>query len=230
MRCVKVLMRCLLVGVVAGVFAAAALETAPPSGPEHVLPRVLVIGDSISMGYITPLRDLLKGRAVVQRNKGNARDTGKGLQYLDEWLGDTKWDVIQFNFGLHDLKGFTVDGVTNHKTPPDTYDKQLRLIVERLKKTGARLVWASTTPVPAGCTKQGKIYRREGDAARYNAIAKPIMDETGIPITDLYAVVMSRREELQRPANVHFTARSSAILAERVARGILVALGEQQDE
>jgi len=193
------------------------------------LPKVLIIGDSISMGYIEPLKKLLKDKAVVRRNEGNARHTIRGLKYLDEWLGHVKWDVIHFNFGLHDLKGFTVDGVPNRVSPPDQYEKRLRIIVQRLKQTGAKLIWASTTPVPEGCTKNGKIYRRKGDEVMYNAIAKKIMDENGVFINDLHAFAMSRLSELQRPSNVHFNAKGHAALAEQVAAAILTVLNQPTD-
>ena len=68
------------------------------------LPRVLLIGDSISIGYTLPTRELLKGKANVHRIPTNGGPTIRGLVQIDSWLGDGKWDVIHFNWGLHDLK------------------------------------------------------------------------------------------------------------------------------
>src|SRR5438309_341299 len=68
------------------------------------LPRVLLIGDSISIGYTLPTRRLLQGRANVHRIPENGGPTTNGLTKLDKWLGNGKWDVIHFNWGLHDLK------------------------------------------------------------------------------------------------------------------------------
>ena len=68
------------------------------------LPRVLLIGDSISMGYTVPVRNLLKGKANVHRIMENGGPTTNGLAKIKLWLGNSKWDVIHFNFGLHDLK------------------------------------------------------------------------------------------------------------------------------
>ena len=67
------------------------------------LPNVLIIGDSISIGYTKPVIVLMKGKANVQRAKANCGDTIRGLSSLKKWLGDTRWDVIHFNWGLHDL-------------------------------------------------------------------------------------------------------------------------------
>lgn len=111
------------------------------------LPRVLLIGDSISIGYTLPVRELLRGKANVHRVPGNASSSGHGLQLLDRWLGDGRWDVIHFNFGIHDAK-LPPEG--NRHASVELYANNLRLIVARLKRTGARLIWASSTPIPLG--------------------------------------------------------------------------------
>jgi len=68
------------------------------------LPRILLIGDSISIGYTIPAREQLQGTANVHRIPENGGPTTNGLKQLDAWLGSGKWDVIHFNWGLHDLK------------------------------------------------------------------------------------------------------------------------------
>ncbi|MFZ9091927.1 MAG: SGNH/GDSL hydrolase family protein, partial [Planctomycetaceae bacterium] len=128
------------------------------------LPRVLLIGDSISIGYTVPVRTLLQGKANVHRPLTNCGPTSKGLAEIEQWLGDGKWDLIHFNWGLHDLKYLGPNGgnladpaATDsvQQVPPAEYEKNLRLLVERLKKTGAKLVWRTTTPVPKGA--RGRI-------------------------------------------------------------------------
>jgi hypothetical protein len=66
------------------------------------LPRVLLIGDSVSRGYTLPTRKVLAGKANVHRAPANCGPTAAGVQKLDAWLGEGKWDVIHFNFGIHD--------------------------------------------------------------------------------------------------------------------------------
>src|SRR5437764_13102100 len=68
------------------------------------LPRVLLIGDSISIGYTVAVRKELEGRANVHRIPENGADTVNGLKKLDLWLGGSKWDAIHFNGRVHDLK------------------------------------------------------------------------------------------------------------------------------
>src|ERR1043166_3292284 len=103
---------------------------------DPALPRVLLIGDSISIGYTVPVRKALAGRANVHRIPENGADTVNGLKKIDSWLGDSHWDVIHFNWGLHDLK-VTPDG--GRQVPIDAYEKNLTTLVMRLKQTGARL-------------------------------------------------------------------------------------------
>ncbi|MGH9721085.1 MAG: SGNH/GDSL hydrolase family protein, partial [Bryobacteraceae bacterium] len=68
------------------------------------LPRVLLIGDSISIGYTETVRTELKGKANVHRIPTNGATTVNGLKNIDDWLGSKPWHVIHFNFGLHDLR------------------------------------------------------------------------------------------------------------------------------
>lgn len=198
------------------------------------LPRVLLIGDSISIGYTVPVRQLLKGKANVHRPRTNCGPTTKGLAEIDEWLktgGEgKKWDVIHFNWGLHDLKYLGPKGEnladpnaadSRQQVPPADYEKNLRALVEKLETTGAKLIWRNTTPVPEGA--KGRVV---GHAAEYNAIAAKIMEEKGIPTDDLYGFTKPRIDEIMRPANVHYTPEGSKALAEQVAATIEKALAE----
>jgi len=195
----------------------AAAETAPVED-EPGLPRVLIIGDSISAGYTPAVQALLRGDANVHRIPPNGAHTRVGLANLDAWLGDTPWNVIHFNWGLHDLK-IMEDG--KQQVPLEEYERNLRTLVERMQQTGATLVWCSTTPVPEG--KVGPP-RNPQDVIAYNAAARRVMDEHGVAVDDLYAFALPRLEQLQQPVNVHFTEQGSRALAEQVATSIRRAL------
>ena len=190
--------------------------------------KVLIIGDSISIGYFKPLQERLKDIAVIVHNEGNAQHTAYGLKKLDEWLGDTRWDVIHFNFGLHDLKYVDARGrntsveTGKQQIPVEQYERNLDEIVRRLKKTGAKLIFATITPVPDGT----KI-RAKGDAVIYNRAAERVMKQHGIPINDLYSFALPRLKEIQRDSNVHFNPKGSEQLAEQCAKSILKALEDQ---
>jgi acyl-CoA thioesterase-1 len=200
------------------------------------LPKVLIIGDSISIGYTPFVRDLLQYSAEVFRpmlengNPENCAGTTKGVKEIKRWIGDTKWDVIHFNFGLHDIKHVDPETGQNSNNPEHPqqadlkqYKKNLKEIVEVLKSTGAKLIFATTTPYP---DKVDGPLRQQGMPEKYNQAAIKIMVKNGITINNLYVFMKPRMEELQRPNNVHFTEEGSKALARKVADRIREALME----
>ena len=194
------------------------------------LPRVVLIGDSISVGYTPEVIHQLQDKAFVSRAKANCGDTNRGLAALDSWLGNTKWDLIHFNWGLHDLcyRNPEVKKVGNRdkvngtqSVPLEQYRKNLETLVLRLKKTGAKLIWASTTMVP-----EGEIGRFAGDELKYNKIAGEIMQKHGVLINDLHQLSSSLDRSLFRKrGDVHYTPQGSALLGQQVADHIGKALG-----
>jgi acyl-CoA thioesterase-1 len=203
--------------------------------PDPNLPNVLILGDSISIGYTLLVRERLNGVANVYRpmmNKsgrilpGNCMDSATGLKKLHYWLGTNSWQVIHFNFGLHDLK--YLDKTGKYVKPsegtqvasPELYEKNLRKLVARLQKTGAVLIWASTTPVPAN--SPGRV---EGDEKIFNRVAEKVMNENHVQIDDLCGAVAPRIKELAiKPGNVHFNDQGYQILAAAVADSVKSAL------
>ena len=191
------------------------------------LPKVLIIGDSIAGDYFSIVMNKLEGIAEVQtpQEPGNGGGTTNGVLYVDKWIEEAKWDVIHFNFGLHDIKHIDPETGKNSKNlndpqqaNPEQYGKNLRVIVQKLKASGAKLIFATTTPYP---DKLGKQMRTPGMPAVYNKIAIEIMRENDIAINDIYSYVLPRMEKLQRPKNVHFMENGSKALGEKVAQSIL---------
>jgi acyl-CoA thioesterase-1 len=189
---------------------------------EPGLPRVLLIGDSISMGYTLPTRELLKGKANLHRIPMNGGSTKDGVAKIESWLSTGKWDVVHFNWGLHDLKHWK-DGKLDPAGPQvstlDEYEKNLRELVKRMKATGAKLIWATTTPVP-----EGSGGRDAGAEKSYNEVAARVMKDLGVPTDDLHGLCVPKLADWQLPKNVHFKPEGYAGLAAKVAADIEVAL------
>ena len=192
------------------------------------LPRVLLLGDSISIGYTVAVRNELKGIANVHRPPENCSSTRTGLQKIEKWLGEKPWDVIHFNFGLHDLKyvaGDSADLVpvttanAHRQVPLEEYEKNLETIVQKLKQTGAKLIWCNTTPVPDGA--RGRV---PADVAVYNAAALKVMQKNQIEIDNLYDFALPKLGDIQRSRDVHYTPDGSKILASQVASSIKAKL------
>ncbi len=199
------------------------------------LPNVLILGDSISIGYTPFVQELLMGKANVVRpgfengKAENCQGTTYGLQHIQRWLGTTKWDLIHFNFGLHDIKH--VDSVSgkNSSNPNDPqqanvkqYKKNLNKIVSILKMSGAKLIFATTTPYPDEV--DGPL-RKPDMPEKYNSVARRIMNKHGIRINNLHDFVVPRMHEIQHSRNVHFTEAGSKVLARQVAARIEEELG-----
>ncbi len=152
------------------------------------LPKALILGDTLYSGLSGLVTNELKGRVqVVYKHPGS---TSAALAQLDQLLGQDKWAVIHFNFGLADLH-YRDPGTTSVRlmskeaggvlvTPPDQYGKNLQEIVKRLKATGAKLIWANTAPIKTS----GPLYDAGSEVA-YNEIAARIMTTNGVAINDM---------------------------------------------
>src|SRR4051812_22773774 len=175
------------------------------------LPRVLIIGDSISIGYTVPVRKKLAGKANIHRIGENGGPTSNGTAKIDKWLADGKWDVIHFNWGLHDIK---LDAAGKHQGSIYAYEKNLPELGGQMKAAGAKLIWADTTPVPEGKVNPA---RSPADVEAFNKVARKVMEENGVAIDDLYDFAKPRLSEIQLPVNVHYKPAGYEALGEKVA-------------
>ena len=188
-------------------------------------PKVLIIGDSISIGYFPFVKEALKDKADLVHNPGNAQATQKGLKELDTWLSAEKWDIIQFNWGLWDLAYRNPeskiqgnrDKVNGKVTStPEVYRRNLETLVARLEKTGAKLIFVTTTYVPA--EDEGRF---AGDAVKYNSIALEVMKKHNIPMNDLYATSVGVHAKYGLGANnVHYSAEGYQVLSKQIVKGL----------
>ena len=184
------------------------------------LPNVLLIGDSISIGYGETVRARLDGVAEVEKLPIATKSTTLGLAEIDGHLGKMRWDVIHFNWGLNDLEHGEEGGP---RVPLAQYELNIRELMTRLQETGAVLVWASTTPVPEGAPA-----RTPGDAVKYNAAATRVMQDQKILFNDLYSFALARLDSIQKEADVHFTDAGSVVLADEVARHVKIAIAQDK--
>lgn len=185
--------------------------------------NVLIIGDSISMGYTPFVKKALAPNVNVEHNRGNGGSTRRGCDSVEVWSAGTQWDVIVFNFGLHDmvhkdsLGKYNVNGKVT--VTLDEYRKNLKQIVAILRQTTARLIFINTTVVPEKA--DGRMVE---DPARYNKVAEEVMKENGIKVLDLYTPSLTIHPDNSKPANVHYTDKGYEILAEYVLKDIKSSL------
>lgn len=192
------------------------------SGCAKHKPKILIVGDSISLGYTPYVREDLQGIAEVYHNRGNAQHTGTGLDSIETWIGTKDWDIIQFNWGLWDLCYRHPDSKTQgnrdkvHGTITyelEDYGKNLDSIVQWMKaKSDAKLIFVTTTYVP-----ENEAGRYQEDAIRYNQLAKRIMEENGVVINDIYeASRRIHRHYGKDSGDVHYLPEGYQALAKEI--------------
>lgn len=187
--------------------------------------NTLIIGDSISIGYTPFIQKALAPGINVEHNPGNGGSTLRGVESIENWIGDRQWDVILFNFGLHDLvhkdslNKYDVNGKVS--VTPEDYRKNLNLIVAKLKETTAKLIFVTTTVVP-----ENSAGRKVGDPARYNAVAAEVMKANGIEVVDLYTFSLTIHPQNSKPGNVHYTEAGYELLSRPLIKAIQSALNK----
>jgi len=187
------------------------------------LPKVVLIGDSIRMGYAPLVAKRLEGKAIIVSAKDNGGDSANVLKRLAEFAIDEKPAIVHFNCGLHDLK--VSRKTKEHQVALDKYEANLKEIVARLRKdTSAALIFASTTPIhdERHAKRKGDFDRTEADVQRYNKTAIKVMQDAKIPVHDLHWVVeQGGTEKMLGNDGTHYTPEANARLAEAVADCIL---------
>jgi lysophospholipase L1-like esterase len=176
---------------------------------ETNLPRVLLIGDSITRDYYPEVEKQLAGKAFVAR-LATSRFVGDPvlLKEIELVLDGTKFDVIHFNNGMHGWQHTEVD-----------YQKALPAFLKTIQAhaPNAKLIWAATTPLRDGkdISYDPKAeYSDERIAAR-NAIAAKIMSAQKIPTNDLNAAMRGHPE--YHSDNIHFNSQGIQIQAAQVS-------------
>ena len=185
---------------------------------------LVLIGDSIRMGYQATVRERL-ACVDIWSPEANGGDSANVLAHLDEWVAAHSPQVVHLNCGLHDIKKPFDSG--RAQIGLDEYRRHLREIFDRILSTGARLVWASTTPVDEDLHHRNKGFDRfTADVDAYNSVALDLAPAEDVTVNDLHAVIESAgRTHLLREDGVHFSEEGSQLLGDAVAEfvGPLIA-------
>jgi len=189
---------------------------------------VILLGDSIRMGYEPYVVKELSDAAEVWAPKENGAHTANLLVQLSTWVLPKNAAVIHVNAGLHDLKTIhydTRENVVPLKHYRDNVETLLRTMHERTK---AKLIWATTTMVNDAGSQKAREKNREfrryhADVVAYNREAVKVCRKLGVPVNDLYALSQQNATH-QMPDGVHFEPEGYRILGAKVAARIREAL------
>jgi len=181
--------------------------------------NVLIIGDSISIGYTPFVQKALAPGINVAHNPGNGGSTIRGVDSLEVWLDNKEWDMVLFNFGLHDLvhkdaqNKYDVTGKVS--VTLDQYRANLEKIVAKLKETTAIIMFVTTTVVP-----ENSAGRKVEDPACYNKVTLEVMKKNGILLIDLYTTSQTIHPQNSKPGNVHYSDAGYELLAAPLVKTI----------
>ena len=202
------------------------------------LPSYLMVGDSISIGMVNEGKLFQQLNMTVQaaHSPGNACNANRGAHCIDNWLDSCKFDIVSFNFGIHDISHSQ-----EHMTLP-VYTTLLTQITQSLLKcrqsNGTKLLYVLTAPVPTieGNASKSQTNCIPSDVAIYNEAAKTIMAAAKVPTLDIYSFVnahcganYSMCDWSAGPGNVHFAKAGFAALAGKVAVAIK-AIAKKTDD
>jgi len=188
---------------------------------EEIMPLIVLIGDSIRMGYQQFVQEELRNEAEVWCPTQNGGTSSNVLAHLQEWVISRNPDVVHLNCGLHDIK--REFGAENNNVPIQEYRENIEQILRTIKEnTQAKVIWAMTTPVNEKWHHERKGFDRfESDVDAYNREAIQIAEKVGVRINNLYEVIMkSERDKLLTKDGVHFTEEGSALLGRAVAEAV----------
>lgn len=190
------------------------------------MPKVVLVGDSIRMGYAPTVRKALTGLAEVWAPEPNCGPSPRIVKHIPDWIVAPGADIIHLNCGLHDLRHER--GTAVNSIPLPQYAANLRAIFAAARKTGiCTIIFALTTPVNEAWHRAKKAFdRSEADVDAYNAAARKEAGGARVLINDLCGVVIKAgRDRIMQPDGVHFTDEGYEIIGRAVADYIRPFLG-----
>eukprot|EP00117_Sycon_ciliatum_P035470 scpid89431/ scgid26879/ len=195
--------------------------------PSTTLPNCLILGDSVSDGYTPIVQQILNQTCQVQHTpyaygSGGAGPVQYGLACLEHFLLTGKlvsieWDVIFFNFGLHNL--------VNSTSAEQLYRDDLNKITEILRRASKKVIFGLTTPFMPDYTQGNHVVED------LNRIAASVMQTqpSPVPIIDLYSAVVKECGPVpykscsicrKDPCQYHYTPQGYELIAAPVAEAI----------
>lgn len=152
--------------------------------------KIVLLGDSIRMGYDKYVKSALQDVAEVYYPDENCRFGEYTLRYVSDWKNQGKWpqdaDLVHWNVGLWDVIRMYGD---EPLTTPEYYESVISRIDARLRLLfpKAKLVFATSTSVVE--EKYSENFKRfNSDIEKYNGIAVGVLSKKGVIINDLYSV------------------------------------------
>ena len=180
--------------------------------------KILLIGDSIRMGYDRYVRESMAAVAEVYYPAENCKYTTNILRDLHGWtdaLGLFEADAVHWNAGLWDTLRIYGDGPL---VQPEVYADNIRRISERIERLfpDAKQIFATSTPVIERGYIPGFEVRYNADVERYNGLAVKALEGRGVVINDLYALLDGQPESLHSDQSHYYTLEGTRLIGGQV--------------
>ncbi len=189
--------------------------------------KILLIGDSVRMGYDRYVKESMKNLAEVYYPAENCRFTSYVLRSLHMWTDELRLyeaDAVHWNAGLWDTLRIYGD---EPLTSPSAYAENVERITKRLRFLfpHAKLIFAASTPVLEYGFIDGFEMRYDRDIERYNEIARDVITRYGCEYNDLYGLLSDRQEKYHSDQTHYYTAAGTKLIGGRVNAVLCEALG-----
>ncbi len=196
------------------------LDVFMPNNNDKALPRILLIGNSLTRGYYPEVVKLLEGKAYVARLTTTKSICDPALKKeIDLIMSYAKFDIVQFNNGLHGF-GYTED---EYKAAFPGFVKTIRD-----NAPNAKLMWATLTPLHTRA--DAKVFTANIDRikARNKIALDYVTAQKDIRVDDLWALVIDHPEYYQGGDGAHPVPAGYTALAQKVAAELTVLLAEKK--
>ncbi len=175
---------------------------------DHDLPRVLLVGDSITYGYEKIVREKLRGICRVDFVATSyAVDTKMYNELIKNFVADSNYAAIHFNHGLHG----------DHMSKR-TYKSRVKRLIEKCADNKKIIMALSTFVYQQGNKKADTFWKKKVSAR--NEAMREIAAENGYAVDDLYAVSVQMPKEYRHTDGTHYLEEGYALLAEAVVESI----------
>ncbi len=184
--------------------------------------NVLLIGDSIRMFCQENVKKDLGKEYSVYAPEENCKFSAYVLNSLRFWLSNfPKPDIIHWNAGLWDTAIlYKEDGCF---TDVAQYVENMKKILRELKKTGAKIIFATTTPVSdKKCYLDGPLppAHKNDDIIKYNTAVLEAFAQEDIQINDLFALLYNGKDRYLSEDMIHPNDEGKAFIGEAIANAI----------
>lgn len=179
----------------------------------------LIVGDSISLGY-TPHVQTVDPNAThngpcfeqpyrpVVGQDNNAEWSGHAAKCINAWLATGHYSVVHVGVGMWDLLACEPQGVT----PLSDYLQNLQTILDAIRASGARPIFATITPV----LPDNKYCVDPALVKQYNDALRSMMQSQGVQVDDLYGDMLPYQSQYHLPQDIHFDNAGYEFLASEV--------------